>query len=85
MAKPETVVLSVRVSPELLAQVDGAGARTEIVVAALHRYFDPRVLRQSTEKVATGVRHQSGPVLASAVPSAVTGNVEWSGLKGPKK
>lgn len=41
MAKAETVVLSVRIPPEMLARVDSAGARAEVVAAALRAYFDP--------------------------------------------
>jgi hypothetical protein len=69
MAKPETVVLSVRVSADLLAQVDNAGARTEVVQAALRQYFNPRAVKQSIEPVDPKRHHAAGPVLASAVPS----------------
>lgn len=40
---------------------------------------------RTQEKIDPKVHHPTGPVLASAVPSSVSGEVGWSALKGPKK
>lgn len=79
MAKTDSTSVTLRIPDEVLERVDAAdGSRTEIIVGTLRARFGPH-------KVDKGTHHQSGPVLASAVPSAVQGVVPWSNLKGGKK
>lgn len=87
MSDSKTTVISVRLTPAVHAALSARASNerqplTRLAALLIEDAVVPRP--KIAQAIDIKTHHQSGPVLASAVP-VVDGNTGWSGLKGSDK